>query len=218
MNFLILIVVGLVFFCIWYQFNRLEELKSKSKLKRLLERKNFRGADIETRRILLFLSNRHREGFLRDIDIENLSCQDLGDIDKIWIRSSNGRFGYSVQREIWKKHGLERHESKWIETPDDPRFTGYRIEKGFPVEVGWWHPTYRQSGTAPIGFKRFHELSFTLEAPVGHLPTHLRTVDRRGNGEKINHRTLSSIDAVYLGEEREGCTLALARKIDECQL
>ncbi|MCT7985408.1 GUN4 domain-containing protein [Laspinema sp. A4] len=208
------------FFVVCYKFNRRKELISKSRLRNFLAIESFKKADIETRKILLHLSDRTHEGVLRDIDIKNISCQDFQEIDNLWIRYSKGRFGYSIQRQIWKKHGLEL-ETELVPTPYDPERLGYHVDKGFPVEVGWWWEESRVgkiSHNDPVAFKRFYQLNFTLKAPIGHLPTHLRTVNRHSNGKIIDNRKLSSIDAVYLGELNEGCTLAIAQKIDECNL
>ena len=220
MSIVIFLLIFFVFlFLGWHQYLR-EQLTSKGRLRKLLANQNFREADIETRKILLHLSGRTQEGVLRDIDIENISCQDFREIDNLWVRYSKGRFGYSIQRQIWKKHGLEL-ETKLVATPYDPDRQAYPLDKGFPVEVGWWWEESKVgkiSFNAPVAFKRFHELNFTLTAPIGHLPTHLRTVNRHSDGKIINNRTLSSINAVHLSPAQEGCTLAIAQKIDECNL
>lgn len=220
-TFVFLLVFFVVLFLGWHQYRR-EQLTSKGRLKRLLQNQNFREADIETRKILLHLSGRTQEGVLRDIDIKNISCQDFREIDNLWVRHSKGRFGYSIQRQIWKKHGLEI-ETELVLTPDDPYRAAYNLDKGFPVEVGWWWEDKRFGEIdlqAPVAYKRFYQLNFTLRAPIGHLPTHLRTVNRNSDGTIINNKKFSSIDAVYLGDndDSEGCTLAIAQKIDECNL
>ncbi len=226
-TFIFLLIFFVLLFLGWHQYRR-EELTSKGRLRKLLTNQDFKEADIETRKILLHLSGRTHEGVLRNIDIENISCQDFREIDNLWIRYSKGRFGYSIQRQIWKKHGLEV-ETELVMIPDNPERAAYHLDKGFPVEVGWWWEEKRFGKICysdPVGYKRFHELNFTLTAPIGHLPTHLRTVDRHCNGKIINNKKFSSIDAVRLGDcsdmqdelSSQGCTLAIAQKIDECNL
>jgi hypothetical protein len=216
-----LLIFFVLLFLSWHQYRR-EELTSKGRLRKLLANHDFKEADIETRKILLHLSGRTHEGVLRNIDIEKISCQDFREIDNLWVRYSKGRFGYSIQRQIWKKHGLEI-ETELVATPYDLERLGYHVDKGFPVEVGWWWEESRVGKidfNAPVAFKRFHQLNFTLTAPIGHLPTHLRTVNRRSDGKIIDNKKRSSIDAVHLGDgsDTEGCTLAIAQKIDKCNL
>ena len=49
--------------------------------------------------------NRQEEGYLRKEDIKNFSCQNLRTIDQLWVKYSNGRFGFSVQKKIWQACG-----------------------------------------------------------------------------------------------------------------
>ncbi|MDE5117614.1 MAG: GUN4 domain-containing protein, partial [Trichodesmium sp. St2_bin2_1] len=72
------------------------------KLRDLLKAKKWKEADEETRVKILKVANRESEGWLRQEDAENFSCQDLGTIDKLWVKYSNGKFGFSVQKQIYQ--------------------------------------------------------------------------------------------------------------------
>ena len=54
---------------------------------------------------MLKVASRESEGWLRAVDASNFSCQDLGTIDKLWLKYSNGKFGFSVQKQIYQGVG-----------------------------------------------------------------------------------------------------------------
>ncbi|EFA69843.1 GUN4 domain-containing protein, partial [Cylindrospermopsis raciborskii] len=76
-----------------------------SKLEALLKAKNFKEADLETDRVMLAVANRQSEGWLRMEDAENFPCKELRTIDNLWLKYSQGKFGISVQQEIYKNLG-----------------------------------------------------------------------------------------------------------------
>ena len=86
------------------------------KLRDLLKAKKWKEADEETRRVMLKVASRESEGWLRREDAENFSCQDLETIDKLWVKYSNGKYGFSVQKQIYqsiigtKGHNVENTE------------------------------------------------------------------------------------------------------------
>ena len=86
------------------------------KLRDLLKAKKWKEADEETRRVMLKVASRESEGWLRHEDAENFSCQDLETIDKLWVKYSNGKYGFSVQKQIYqsiigtKGHNVENTE------------------------------------------------------------------------------------------------------------
>lgn len=75
------------------------------KLEKLLELGKLKDADYETKRLLLELAGREKEGWLRPEDVESFPPQALSAIDQLWIKHSNGRFGFSIQSRIWRKLG-----------------------------------------------------------------------------------------------------------------
>ena len=41
-------------------------------------------------------------------DMDNFPCEDLRIIDQLWLKSSQGKFGFSVQKEIYQSLGGTR--------------------------------------------------------------------------------------------------------------
>ena len=117
------------------------------KLRDLLKEKKWEEADKETLRLMLLILNRKSEGWLDMRDIRSIPCQDLCTIDSLWVISSNGHFGFSVQRNIWDGCGNP------FNILDDL--------KEFISKVGWSHEGY----LLPLNLE-FSE----LRSPVGELP------------------------------------------------
>lgn len=79
---------------------------------------------------------------LKNLDIEHLPCEDLWTIDQPWVKYSDGRLGFSVQKQIYKDTGED-----YI---------------SFCDRVGW--PPYDPNCLNSTW-------TFNLKAPVGHLPS-----------------------------------------------
>jgi hypothetical protein len=120
------------------------------KLRDLLKAKKWKEADEETDRVILKVANRESQGWLRDEDAQNFSCQDLGTIDKLWVKYSNGKFGFSVQKQIYQGVG---GTMKYSSNDDWIKF----VEK-----VGW-----RKGGE----WLEYSELTFSEKHYTGHLPS-----------------------------------------------
>ena len=118
------------------------------KLHDLLKAKKWKEADEETDRVILKVVRRELEGWLRYEDAQNFSCQDLGMIDKLWVKYSNGEFGISVQEQIY--HNLGGTKEYDLE-----------VWKKFGDKVGW-----RQKGE----WLNYTELTSLEEHYSGHLP------------------------------------------------
>ena len=103
----------------------------------------------ETTVKILKVANRESEGWLRWEDAKNFSCQDLGTIDKLWGKYSNGKFGFSVQKQIYQGMGGSK-EFNW----DDYKRVGR--------QVGW-----RKGGK----WLNYSELTFSEKHYTGHLPS-----------------------------------------------
>jgi serine/threonine protein kinase len=120
-----------------------------SKLQHLLAAEKWKEADLETRILLLRVVGREQAGWLRAEDFQNMPCQDLYTMDRLWVNYSRGRFGFSVQKDIWEsiKGKIENHYTDWCRFGD---------KVGWRVQGNWL--TYSQ-------------LTFNREAaPLGHLP------------------------------------------------
>ncbi|WP_052754442.1 serine/threonine-protein kinase [Calothrix sp. 336/3] len=129
------------------------ELKSDvgvdySNLEKLLKAQNWKEADQETARLMLKVANREEEGYLDIEQINNFPCADLRTIDQLWLKCSDGRFGFSVQKRIYQSlGGTEEYDEK--------------IWEAFGDRVGW-----RKKGS----WMYYKDSTFSLEAPEAHLP------------------------------------------------
>jgi len=117
-----------------------------TKLETLLNAQNFREADEETRSVMLAVAN--RQIYLRVEDAENFPCEELRTIDNLWLKYSQGKFGISVQQEIYKNLGGTKQYNR-------------KVWESFGDEIGW-----RSGGS----WLNYNELNFSISAPTGQLP------------------------------------------------
>ncbi|MBD2201481.1 GUN4 domain-containing protein [Calothrix sp. FACHB-1219] len=106
-------------------------------------------ADEETAELMLTVAKRKNKNWLDSESIRNFPCEDLRTIDQLWVRYSNGRFGFSVQKRIYQNLGAITKQDK------------YKVWEAFGAVVGWicgrhWLNDY--------------EITFDITAPEGHLP------------------------------------------------
>lgn len=130
-----------------------------SKLRSFLVSGNWQDADEETRRLLSIWS------------IIKIPCKVLKTIDYLWIKYSKGRFGFSVQKEIY-----DSSKSDYFTTYiDEPGWLGAMLGKkakpighytskndNFCQKLGWITNNYYMSFT------------FSRSAPRGHLPSFVK--------------------------------------------
>jgi eukaryotic-like serine/threonine-protein kinase len=120
----------------------------------LLKAQKWEEADKETTLLVLKAANRESDGWLQVEDIKKLKREDLGTIDQLWVAYSNGRFGFSVQKQLFKSLGGTRDY--------DPK-----IWEILGEHVGW---------ILEGKCLRYRSLSFDLNAKVGCFPTFLGRV------------------------------------------
>ncbi len=110
-----------------------------NRLRDLLEAGNWKEADRETTRIMLQAAGREKEGWFRREDIKKFSCEDLRIIDQLWLESSQGKFGFSVQKEIWQRNGRPTHA----------RGKQNESWRKFEIEIGWYKIEEGRVGNLP---------------------------------------------------------------------
>jgi WD40 repeat protein len=120
-----------------------------TRLRDLLQAGEWQKADRETNAIVHRIAGREAEDWLREEDIENIPCTDLFTIDQLWVKYSKGRFGFSIQKEIWQSVGGTKNAD-------------IEIYRSFCESVGWLIKNGRGLS--------YSELTFNTTAPVGHLP------------------------------------------------
>ena len=74
-----------------------------SKLRELLAAKQYRQADLETFKMMSIAVLQVEDGWFEESDIARFPCTDLQTINQLWLRYSNGHFGFSVQKEIYNQ-------------------------------------------------------------------------------------------------------------------
>ncbi|NES05205.1 MAG: GUN4 domain-containing protein [Okeania sp. SIO2F4] len=119
-----------------------------TKLRNLLAEGKWTEADFETYRVMVKVAGRESEEWLRAEDVENFSCQDLGTIDKLWVEYSNGKFGYSVQKQIYQSLGgtKKRNQQVWIAFADQ---VGWRKDGKW---LNWWQTGFHNRGPYDRGY------------------------------------------------------------------
>ncbi|MEG3850708.1 serine/threonine-protein kinase [Microcoleus sp. herbarium19] len=118
-------------------------------LDRLLASGKWQEADRETAQKMLEVAGRTKDGWLRSEDIDRFPCEDLRTIDQLWVKYSNGRFGFSVQKRIYESLGGTREYDR-------------KIWAAFGDRVGW-----RVNSSKWL---HYNDLKFNTKAPIGHLP------------------------------------------------
>ena len=76
-----------------------------SQMRDLLAASQWQKADEETGAVMLKIVRRVTAGWLREEDIQEFPCPDLQTIDRLWIKYSQERFGFTVQNRIWENVG-----------------------------------------------------------------------------------------------------------------
>jgi len=148
------------------------------KLEELLQARRWKEADLETANIIFVLSQEELpESSIyktRSIDrlsqehIKVLPSKDLNTINKLWVKYSNGRFGFTVQKRIWASLGAS-----------SDAYYNYQIQSKFGNVVGW-----HKEGN----WVYFSDLNYSLTAPPGHLP--IIVMLSSGKAERCDINTL----------------------------
>ncbi|HIK10776.1 MAG TPA: GUN4 domain-containing protein [Oscillatoriaceae cyanobacterium M33_DOE_052] len=113
-----------------------------TKLRDLLAEQKWQQADEETRAVLCQALGKYPRGYIFNNEIEQLPCSDLRTIDRLWVKYSQGRFGFSIQALIYASADEDYGK--------------------FCAKVVW--PTHNSD-------RLYQQMTFKLSAPVGHLPS-----------------------------------------------
>ena len=121
-----------------------------TKLEQLLAAGKWQEADKETANKMLEVAGQQKQRWLAGGDIENFSCPDLRAMDRLWVKYSEGHFGFSVQKRIYQSLG-------GTEVWDD------EVRRAWETAIGWREKAVRNEG-------HDSERTFNTNAPSGHLP------------------------------------------------
>ncbi|WP_427162412.1 GUN4 domain-containing protein [Aliinostoc sp. HNIBRCY26] len=133
-----------------------------TKLRDLLAAKKWKEADYETYLVMFQVVGREEEDWIRSEELLNFPCTDLRTIDRLWVKYSNGHFGFSVQKEIYLSVGGKPDGQYYKEAWD--KF-GDRV--GWRVKGNW---IYGVDVTWKGNWIYYRDLTFSTSSPKGHLP------------------------------------------------
>ncbi|CAN1210937.1 hypothetical protein TUMEXPCC7403_12105 [Tumidithrix helvetica PCC 7403] len=144
-----------------------------SKLRDLLAACEWQKADYETYLVMLQVVGRKEGDWIRSEEFEKFPCKDLHTIDRLWVKYSQGKFGFSQQKTIWLSVG------------GNPK-ADFAIYQTFSTQVGWYsinnfmNSTQIYAMTAHLGLTshlpwnpnlRHDSTPWThIPSPVGYLP------------------------------------------------
>jgi hypothetical protein len=118
-----------------------------AKLEEYLRQGQWKKADYETYRLMITTVGKEEGQWFEPEELLNFPCEELLAIDRLWVKYSNGQFGFSVQKKIYLECGGipdgRYYEEAW---------------KKFGDRVGW-----RTKGTP------FFECNIST-SPQGYLP------------------------------------------------
>ncbi|MFM6511066.1 MAG: GUN4 domain-containing protein [Microcystis panniformis] len=123
------------------------------KLRDLLKAGKWKEADKETVRLVIEWEEAEKEKkrYIRF----NFPCAELRTIDKLWVKYSNGRFGFSVQKQIYQRYERIYRGYRGTREYDE------EIWRKFGDKVGW-----RKGGD----WLSYKDIIYKGYAPFGHLP------------------------------------------------
>jgi hypothetical protein len=98
-----------------------------TRLRDLLKAGKWKEADQETAEIMLRAVGRQSNDWMRPEELRNFPCADLQTIDKLWVKYSQGKFGFSVQKQIYVACGAQL----------DGNYPGDKIWHKFCDQLGW---------------------------------------------------------------------------------
>ncbi len=122
---------------------------------------SWKEADQETYKLMLQAVGEEakKRGYLKLDEVRNFPCEDLRIIDQLWVKFSGGKFGFSVQKQIWVEVGGKLDFGK-------DEAASAKAYKKMSDRIGW------QRGD------RWESVTFYTSAPRAHLPwLKLLTVD-----------------------------------------
>lgn len=123
-------------------------------LRDLLAAQKWSEADFETLHMMLSVSKMPDGDYVGDMSA--FPCSDLQTIDQLWVKYSNGHFGFSVQKQIWYRLGGQ------LDIPNLDFDTQRKFFLDiFSPDVGW------KKGERYLNWE---DLIYSLDVPAGQLP------------------------------------------------
>jgi hypothetical protein len=122
-----------------------------AQLEEFLKAQQWREADYETYRLMTTTVGKEEGQWFEPEELRTFPCEELRTIDGLWVKYSNGHFGFSVQKKIYVKCGGRL----------DGNYPGNKIWRKFGDRVGW-----HKAGN----WVDYDALNFSFYSPQGILP------------------------------------------------
>lgn len=126
-----------------------------TRLRDLLKAGNWRAADYETYCVMIQAVRKKdgdwsTESFTEE-ELLNFPCADLRTIDQLWVKYSDGKFGFSVQKQIYVE-------------------CGGKLDGKYPKDEVWGTFCERVGWRVKNEWVSYGSVTFDAKAPKGHLP------------------------------------------------
>ncbi|MBW4522325.1 MAG: GUN4 domain-containing protein [Scytolyngbya sp. HA4215-MV1] len=142
-------------------------------LQELLAAGKWKEADQETADQMLKAMGKEKWWDVEKKDLLNFPCQDLQTIDALWVHYSQGRFGFSVQKQIYLDCGAQL----------DGNYPGDKIWEKFCDRIGW-----RMNNK----YISLDQVTYSTSAPMGHLPSPMGHLPKGNWGGVVGFSSLAS--------------------------
>ena len=119
-----------------------------SRLETLLSQEKWTLAHGETSQVMFIAAAQANLGFDENF-IVRFPCKDLKTIDKLWVKHSNGHFGFSVQKRIWESVGGLTNPEKIISE------TSIDLLERFRERLSWDDYNIEVDLSSPEGYLPF---------------------------------------------------------------
>ncbi|MEH2011591.1 AAA-like domain-containing protein [Nostoc sp.] len=142
----------------------------------LMQQQRWNEADLKNSQFLLYSAGREKGDFLDLTNIKNFNCNDLKQLDTLWVKNSQGHFGYSVQKEIYLASGNSLDfdwEKRKFKNWNEEGYNDFTKRVGWKGEDGEWRrykelPMNLKGGEMSVVFMK-GELPFDLPVKAGGL-------------------------------------------------
>lgn len=140
-----------------------------TELRNFLRDKQWREADRETNKLMMIVA-KPKYHWLDGESISNFPIEDLKLIDSLWVEYSEGRYGFSIQKEVWEECGRpgvvnDGTETEWRKFMDRVGWGGSYDELQFSPEkspmtlpcwytIGWFLKS-SYIGSEEVGYSLF---------------------------------------------------------------
>lgn len=96
-------------------------------LEQFLKARDWKAADAETYQLMITAVGKEKGQWFEEEELLNFPCEELQAIDGLWVKYSNGHFGFSAQKRIYIECGAE----------PDGKCPNQEIWNNFGNRVGW---------------------------------------------------------------------------------